>query len=282
MMKKDSKRNYMQITWILLGSGIFLIVISLFAGGYSLLQRLPLDKIADNMHIGPVAPLSASGTDDKNEDVYTIKPFLREVEVEAQNAAVEIRPSDSNTYKVRYSGDKRNFVVSQHKNKLQVKEIGGKKDSELFGITIGVKRTKGSRIVLEVPHILDRVQVNANAGLVRIDDLRLKDLSVNSNVGLVRIDDLRLEDLSVNSNVGEIDLGNLEINKKMYLYAGIGSIKGSLVHDPEKTYIIDKHVNIGKSDIDAKFAQAGKGEETVELQVRANIGEVNLRGVPKK
>ena len=263
MMKKDSKRNYMQITWILLGSGIFLIVISLFAGGYSLLQRLPLDKIADNMHIGPVAPLSASGTDDKNEDVYTIKPFLREVEVEAQNAAVEIRPSDSNTYKVRYSGDKRNFVVSQHKNKLQVKEIGGKKDSELFGITIGVKRTKGSRIVLEVPHILDRVQVNANAGLVRIDDLRLKDLSVNSNVG-------------------EIDLGNLEINKKMYLYAGIGSIKGSLVHDPEKTYIIDKHVNIGKSDIDAKFAQAGKGEETVELQVRANIGEVHLRGMPKK
>lgn len=68
----------------------------------------------------------------------------------------------------------------------------------------------------------------------------------------------------------------------MYLYAGIGSIKGSLVHDPEKTYIIDKHVNIGKSDIDAKFAQAGKGEETVELQVRANIGEVHLRGVPKK
>lgn len=259
MMKKDSKRNYMQITWILLGSGIFLIVISLFAGGYSLLQRLPLDKIADNMHIGPVAPLSASGTDDKTEDVYTINPGLNEVEVEAQNAAVEIRPSDSNTYKVRYSGDKRNFVVSQHKNKLQVKEIGGKKDSELFGITIGVKRT----IVLEVPHILDRVQVNAN-------------------VGLVRIDDLRLEDLSVNSNVGEIDLGNLEINKKMYLYAGIGSIKGSLVHDPEKTYIIDKHVQIGKSVIDAKFAQAGKGEETVEFQVRANIGEVNLRGVPKK
>lgn len=259
MMKKDSKRNYMQITWILLGSGIFLIVISLFAGGYSLLQRLPLDKIADNMHIGPVAPLSASGTDDKTEDVYTINPGLNEVEVEAQNAAVEIRPSASNTYKVRYSGDKRNFVVSQHKNKLQVKEIGGKKDSELFGITIGVKRT----IVLEVPHILDRVQVNAN-------------------VGLVRIDDLRLEDLSVNSNVGEIDLGNLEINKKMYLYAGIGSIKGSLVHDPEKTYIIDKHVQIGKSVIDAKFAQAGKGEETVELQVRANIGEVNLRGVPKK
>ncbi len=259
MMKKDSKRNYMQITWILLGSGIFLIVISLFAGGYSLLQRLPLDKIADNMHIGPVAPLSASGTDDKTEDVYTINPGLNEVEVEAQNAAVEIRPSASNTYKVRYSGDKRNFVVSQHKNKLQVKEIGGKKDSELFGITIGVKRT----IVLEVPHILDRVQVNAN-------------------VGLVRIDDLRLEDLSVNSNVGEIDLGNLEINKKMYLYAGIGSIKGSLVHDPEKTYIIDKHVQIGKSVIDAKFAQAGKGEETVEFQVRANIGEVNLRGVPKK
>ena len=259
MMKKDSKRNYMQITWILLGSGIFLIVISLFAGGYSLLQRLPLDKIADNMHIGPVAPLSASGTDDKTEDVYTINPGLNEVEVEAQNAAVEIRPSASNTYKVRYSGDKRNFVVSQHKNKLQVKEIGGKKDSELFGITIGVKRT----IVLEVPHILDRVQVNAN-------------------VGLVRIDDLRLEDLSVNSNVGEIDLGNLEINKKMYLYAGIGSIKGSLVHDPEKTYIIDKHVQIGKSVIDSKFTQAGKGRETVEFKVTANIGEVHLRGVPKK
>lgn len=263
MMRKDSKRSYKQITWMLIAGGIFLIVISLSAGGYSLLQRLPLDKIIGNMHIGPEVLKGAADTTFGQEDVYTINPGLNEVEVEAQNAAVEIRPSDSNTYKVRYSGDKRNFVVSQHKNKLQVKEIGGKKDSELFGITIGVKRTKGSRIVLEVPHILDRVQVNANAGLVRIDDLRL-------------------EDLSVNSNVGEIDLGNLEINKKMYLYAGIGSIKGSLVHDPEKTYIIDKHVQIGKSVIDAKFDQAGKGEETVELQVRANIGEVHLRGVPKK
>lgn len=263
MMRKDSKRSYKQITWMLIAGGIFLIVISLSAGGYSLLQRLPLDKIIGNMHIGPEVLKGAADTTFGQEDVYTINPGLNEVEVEAQNAAVEIRPSASNTYNVRYSGDKRIFVVSQHKNKLQVKEISGKKDSELFGITIGVKRTKGSRIVLEVPHILDRVQVNANAGLVRIDDLRL-------------------EDLSVNSNVGEIDLGNLEINKKMYLYAGIGSIKGTLVHDPEKTYIIDKHVNIGKSDIDAKFAQAGKGEETVELQVRANIGEVHLRGVPKK
>lgn len=263
MMRKGSKRSYKQITWMLIAGGIFLIVISLSAGGYSLLQRLPLDKIIGNMHIGPEVLKGAADTTFGQEDVYTINPGLNEVEVEAQNAAVEIRPSDSNTYKVRYSGDKRNFVVSQHKNKLQVKEISGKKDSALFEITIGNKRTKGSRIVLEVPHILDSVQVNANAGLVRIDDLRL-------------------EDLSVNSNVGEIDLGNLEINKKMYLYAGIGSIKGTLVHDPEKTYIIDKHVNIGKSDIDAKFAQAGKGEETVELQVRANIGEVHLRGVPKK
>lgn len=263
MMKKDSKRNYMQITWILLGSGIFLIVISLFAGGYSLLQRLPLDKIIGNMHIGPEVLKGAADTTFGQEDVYTINPGLNEVEVEAQNAAVEIRPSASNTYKVRYSGDKRNLVVSQHKNKLQVKEIDGKKDSALFEITIGNKRTKGSRIVLEVPHILDRVQVNANAGLVQLDDLRLKDLSVNSNVG-------------------EIDLGNLEINEKMQLYAGIGSIKGTLVHDPDKTYMIDKHVQLGQSVIDSKFTQAGKGEETVEFKVRANIGEVHLRGVPKK
>lgn len=263
MMRKDSKRSYKQITWMLIAGGIFLIVISLSAGGYSLLQRLPLDKIIGNMHIGPEVLKGAADTTFGQEDVYTINPGLNEVEVEAQNAAVEIRPSASNVYKVRYSGDKRIFVVSQHKNKLQVKEISGKKDSALFEITIGNKRTKGSRIVLEVPHILDRVQVNANAGLVRIDDLRLKDLSVNSNVG-------------------EIDLGNLEINEKMQLYAGIGSIKGTLVHDPDKTYMIDKHVNIGKSDIDSKFTQAGKGEETVEFKVTANIGEVHLRGVPKK
>lgn len=263
MMRKGSKRSYKQITWMLIAGGIFLIVISLSAGGYSLLQRLPLDKIIGNMHIGPEVLKGAADTTFGQEDVYTINPGLNEVEVEAQNAAVEIRPSASNVYKVRYSGDKRIFVVSQHKNKLQVKEISGKKDSALFEITIGNKRTKGSRIVLEVPHILDRVQVNANAGLVRIDDLRLKDLSVNSNVG-------------------EIDLGNLEINEKMQLYAGIGSIKGTLVHDPDKTYMIDKHVNIGKSDIDSKFTQAGKGEETVEFKVTANIGEVHLRGVPKK
>lgn len=263
MMRKDSKRSYKQITWMLIAGGIFLIVISLSAGGYSLLQRLPLDKIIGNMHIGPEVLKGAADTTFGQEDVYTINPGLNEVEVEAQNAAVEIRPSASNVYKVRYSGDKRIFVVSQHKNKLQVKEISGKKDSALFEITIGNKRTKGSRIVLEVPHILDRVQVNANAGLVQIDDLRLKDLSVNSNVG-------------------EIDLGNLEINEKMQLYAGIGSIKGTLVHDPEKTYMIDKHVQLGQSVIDSKFTQAGKGEETVEFKVTANIGEVHLRGVPKK
>jgi len=263
MMRKGSKRSYKQITWMLIAGGIFLIVISLSAGGYSLLQRLPLDKIIGNMHIGPEVLKGAADTTFGQEDVYTINPGLNEVEVEAQNAAVEIRPSASNVYKVRYSGDKRIFVVSQHKNKLQVKEISGKKDSALFEITIGNKRTKGSRIVLEVPHILDRVQVNANAGLVRIDDLRLKDLSVNSNVG-------------------EIDLGNLEINEKMQLYAGIGSIKGTLVHDPDKTYMIDKHVQLGQSVIDSKFTQAGKGEETVEFKVRANIGEVHLRGVPKK
>ena len=228
-----------------------------------MLQRLPLDKIIGNMHIGPEVLKGAADTAFGQEDVYTINPGLNEVEVEAQNAAVEIRPSASNVYKVRYSGDKRIFVVSQHKNKLQVKEISGKKDSALFEITIGNKRTKGSRIVLEVPHILDRVQVNANAGLVQLDDLRLKDLSVNSNVG-------------------EIDLGNLEINEKMQLYAGIGSIKGTLVHDPDKTYMIDKHVQLGQSVIDSKFTQAGKGEETVEFKVRANIGEVHLRGVPKK
>lgn len=248
---------------MLIAGGIFLIVISLSAGGYSLLQRLPLDKIIGNMHIGPEVLKGAADTAFGQEDVYTINPGLNEVEVEAQNAAVEIRPSASNVYKVRYSGDKRIFVVSQHKNKLQVKEISGKKDSALFEITIGNKRTKGSRIVLEVPHILDRVQVNANAGLVQLDDLRLKDLSVNSNVG-------------------EIDLGNLEINEKMQLYAGIGSIKGTLVHDPDKTYMIDKHVQLGQSVIDSKFTQAGKGEETVEFKVRANIGEVHLRGVPKK
>lgn len=263
MMRKDSKRSYKQITWMLIAGGIFLIVISLSAGGYSLLQRLPLDKIIGNMHIGPEVLKGAADTTFGQEDVYTINPGLNEVEVEAQNAAVEIRPSASNAYKVRYSGDKRIFVVSQHKNKLQVKEISGKKDSALFEITIGSKRTKGSRIVLEVPHILDRVQVNANAGLVRIDDLRLKDLSVNSNVG-------------------EIDLGNLEINEKMQLYAGIGSIKGTLVYDPDKTYMIDKHVQLGQSVIDSKFTQAGKGEETVEFKVTANIGEVHLQGVPKK
>lgn len=53
MMRKDSKRSYKQITWMLIAGGIFLIVISLSAGGYSLLQRLPLDKIIGNMHIGP-------------------------------------------------------------------------------------------------------------------------------------------------------------------------------------------------------------------------------------
>lgn len=264
MMRKDSKRSYKQITWMLIAGGIFLIVISLSAGGYSLLQRLPLDKIIGNMHICPEVLKGVADTTFGQEDVYTINPGLNEVEVEAQNAAVEIRPSASNTYNVRYSGDKRNLVVSQHNNKLQVKEIDEKKDSALFEITIGNKlTTKGSRIVLEVPHILDRVQVNANAGLVQLDDLRLKDLSVNSNIG-------------------EIDLGNLEINEKMQLYAGIGSIKGTLVHDPDKTYMIDKHVQLGQSVIDSKFTQAGKGEETVEFKVRANIGEVHLRGVPKK
>lgn len=51
MMRKGSKRSYKQITWMLIAGGIFLIVISLSAGGYSLLQRLPLDKIIGNMHI---------------------------------------------------------------------------------------------------------------------------------------------------------------------------------------------------------------------------------------
>ncbi len=245
MTRKVVNNKMIRIALTLLVIGIACCLIGLINGGSSIYRRLPLE-IMNDMRIND----SDSNHDYEKVDTYTIKPYLDEIAIEAHAASVEIRPSSSNVYQVKYSGNKRGLKITQGNKKLEIKEF------EFFDIP-KLKRNMGSKIVLEVPHLLDKVDLNMNAGLVSIENMAIQDLSVDSNVGAV-------------------NLCNLQITKKLKLHADVGAIKASLVHDPTKTYVIHKDSDIGKINIDPKFMQEGTGSDKVYIDLDTNVGNINL------
>lgn len=107
-----------RIALTLLVIGIACCLIGLINGGSSIYRRLPLE-IMNDMRIND----SDSNHDYEKVDTYTIKPYLDEIAIEAHAASVEIRPSSSNVYQVKYSGNKRGLKITQGNKNWKLRSL---------------------------------------------------------------------------------------------------------------------------------------------------------------
>ncbi|MFE4130840.1 DUF4097 family beta strand repeat-containing protein [Peribacillus sp. YIM B13482] len=223
----------------------------------------------------------------------TVSGIVTDVQVDADNAAVEIIPTKDK--------DTRIELVSKG---VDVSKLDFSADVEGKKLSIKLKDRHTSRFGFQIQSLHLKVYVpdksyksfvvESDSGKLQISELKSEILNVESQNGRVELNDIITEKVKVKSANGRVDLNNVEgnlvgsssngeitlvtkdLDRMIDLESDNGKIMIKTENEPTNT-TFNVHVDNGKVDILGKYegnTVIGKGENLVKLET--NNGKIEV------
>ncbi|MGE1163802.1 DUF4097 family beta strand repeat-containing protein [Peribacillus simplex] len=223
----------------------------------------------------------------------TVSEIVTDVQVDADNAAVEIIPTKDKDTRIELVSkgvdvSKLDFSADVEGKKLSVTL----KDKHSFSFGFQIQSLHLKVYVPEKSY--KSFVVKSDNGKVQMNELEIKNLNVESQNGRVELNDIITEKVKVKSANGRVDLNNVEgnlvgssnngkitlvtkdLDRMIDLESDNGKIMIKTENEPTNT-TFNVHVGYGKVDILGKYegnTVIGKGENLVKLET--NNGKIEV------
>ncbi|MFJ8264019.1 DUF4097 family beta strand repeat-containing protein [Rummeliibacillus sp. NPDC094406] len=222
-------------------------------------------------------------------------PDIKALDVQIENASVEVIPTKGNTIKIELKGKK----ASSSKQELSTTVNG-----ETLSVTLKDRQFKFFTLnVMEIPLSLKvyvpeksykSIKIECDNGKIKVTDLQVNDVYTKTDNGLITLENIKSTKTSVNSDNGMIVLKNVEgkltgetnngkitlktksLDRPIQLDSDNGIITVQTETEPTNV-TFDVHVDNGTINILDKYRNAaviGKGENLIKLTT--NNGRITI------
>lgn len=248
-MKKATK-TLMITSLILIIVGGGLLIAGLLSGGWEHLKNVDL----------------SSGEEYKEKTIDYDEAFNK-IEIDAQSYPVKIlKSNDANTH-VRYRTDENNVIkIGNDRDTLKITEKYYTKKSVNIDLGIwydifGINNEKNIYIYLPEKEY-ESIKLNAAAGDVEIDGLKIKNLTAELKAGSFDLKNMLIESGEIKCKAGEVEIDDSTLNNSN-IYASVGSI------DIEKSKLKNVNLEAKLGDIDVNNCEYDGGS------MRVNLGSID-------
>ena len=251
-MKKTTKTLLIaSLILIILGGG--LLIAGALSGGWEQLKNTDL----------------ISG-EELQEKVIDYDEAFNKIEIDAQSYPVKILKSNDAKTHVRFRTNKKHdLAIETSGDTLKITEKYDSKKSEHIDLGIwyeifGINNEKNIYIYLPEKEY-ESIKLNADAGDVEIDGLKIKNLTAELKAGSFDLKNMLIESGEIKCEAGEVEIDNSTLNNSN-IYASVGSI------DIEKSKLKNVNLEAKLGDIDVNDCEYDGGS------MRVNLGSIDDEG----
>ena len=251
-MKKTTKTLLIaSLILIILGGG--LLIAGALSGGWEQLKNTDL----------------ISG-EELQEKVIDYDEAFNKIEIDAQSYPVKILKSNDAKTHVRFRTNKKHdLAIETSGDTLKITEKYDSKKSEHIDLGIwyeifGINNEKNIYIYLPEKEY-ESIKLNADAGDVEIDGLKIKNLTAELKAGSFDLKNMLIESGEIKCKAGEVEIDNSTLNNSN-IYASVGSI------DIEKSKLKNVNLEAKLGDIDVNDCEYDGGS------MRVNLGSIDDEG----
>lgn len=251
-MKKTTKTLLIaSLILIILGGG--LLIAGALSGGWEQLKNTDL----------------ISG-EELQEKVIDYDEAFNKIEIDAQSYPVKILKSNDAKTHVRFRTNKKHdLAIETSGDTLKITEKYDSKKSEHIDLGIwyeifGINNEKNIYIYLPEKEY-ESIKLNADAGDVEIDGLKIKNLTAELKAGSFDLKNMLIESGEIKCETGEVEIDDSTLNNSN-IYASVGSI------DIEKSKLKNVNLEAKLGDIDVNDCEYDGGS------MRVNLGSIDDEG----
>ena len=251
-MKKTTKTLLIaSLILIILGGG--LLIAGALSGGWEQLKNTDL----------------ISG-EELQEKVIDYDEAFNKIEIDAQSYPIKILKSyDAKTHVRFRTNKKHDLAIETSGDTLKITEKYDSKKSEHIDLGIwyeifGINNEKNIYIYLPEKEY-ESIKLNADAGDVEIDGLKIKNLTAELKAGSFDLKNISIESGEIICKAGEVEIDNSTLNNSN-IYASVGSI------DIEKSKLKNVNLEAKLGDIDVNDCEYDGGS------MRVNLGSIDDEG----
>lgn len=215
--------------------------------------------------IGTFFTFSQTNQEEITTEKTVSSDMVQEVQVQADNATVEILPTSDTETKVKLvtkgiEVSKLDFTAEVEGNKLTIKL----KEHSNFSIGFNIR---SSQLYVYIPQkaYYSFIVDNEN-GKMKMSELKIRNLKVETNNGRIELNKIVAENIDVKSENGSLDLNDVE-----------GNLKGSSSNGKITLATKDLDRNIQLDSANGKITiKTDKEPTNTAFKVSANNGKINI------
>lgn len=185
----------------------------------------------------------------KKDDIeYIAQSSINELEIVTTVADIEFQEKkDIKNIQVDVSNVYSGLKVDEDGHKLIIKQPS-------YWINNGKSRKAKISIVVPQGYQFEKVEVNANLGETKIENLNTNDLSIENSMGKLTMEDVVCYNMEIDAGMSQTDLKKVTCYKNLNIDLGMGEVK-ILLNNHKHDYNYNVDVGMGEVQIgDEKFS----------------------------